>query len=70
MDVVVLFQYIAALFLIILGVLSLRVTQEKVDRMNEKITDPNKKKSVEKIQNLGKGMIGGGLAIIVVNLLW
>ncbi|ENY3838633.1 hypothetical protein ACFXIQ_004148 [Vibrio vulnificus] len=52
---------IAVVCVFVIGVMSLRMTPEKLEKSNEKIKDPSKKKSLKQIHNLGKLMIGGAI---------
>ncbi len=55
------FYGIAVGFLLVMGFNLMRMTPEKLDKINEKIEDPSKKKSLDKMHRLGKLMIGGGV---------
>ncbi len=58
------FYIIAVGALLFMGFNLIRLTPEKLDKMNEKIEDPSKKKSLDKMHKLGKLFIGGGVLFL------
>ncbi len=60
------FYFIAVLFLFSIGGYLMMLTPEKVEKMNEKIQDPSKKKSIDTMRKQGKFMIIGGVLFAVL----
>lgn len=60
------FYFIAVLFLFIIGGYLMMLTPEKVEKMNENIQEPSKKKNIDTMHKQGKFMIFGGVIFAVL----
>ncbi len=60
------FYLIAVIALLGMGIYHIRMTPAQLEKINDKIQDPGKKKELAKMHQLGKMMVGAGAVFAVL----